>query len=166
MRRKDGTQGLKLPYWFPGGPGPHLPLARPAGRCWWLGRESRAASTQRAPRTPGPPSSSQRGSGTRRSSGPESGGRWTEAGKGGGREGREGAPLCPMPSTRARKAAARDKPAGLGMSFTIVVSHTVGCMRNSRAWGVPCWILQRVTDTLEVHRIMRAKPSTWGNKFG
>ena len=96
----------------------------------------------------------------------ESGGRWTEAGKGGGREGREGALLCPMPSTRAGKAAARNKPAGLGMSFTTVVSHTVGCMRNSRAWGVPCRILQRVTDTLEVHRIMRAKPSTWGNKFG
>lgn len=67
-RRKNGTGGLKLPMGFPRWPKPHLPLVRPAGWRWWLVRESRAASTQTAPPTPGPPSSSPRGSGIRRRS--------------------------------------------------------------------------------------------------
>ena len=95
-RRMDGTQGLKPPYWLPGDPGPHLPLARPAGWRWWLGRGSRVASTRRAPQTPGRPSSSQHGSGTGRSSGQEGRvGGGLGVGEAGGGEGGEGAPSAP-----------------------------------------------------------------------
>ena len=95
-RRMDGTQGLKPPYWLPGDPGPHLPLARPAGWRWWLGRGSRVASTRRAPQTPGRPSSSRHGSGTGRSSGQEGRvGGGLGVGEAGGGEGGEGAPSAP-----------------------------------------------------------------------
>lgn len=74
----------------------------------------------------------------------------------------------PLPHTlhQGRKSRSQEQSTGLGVSLTIVVSHTVGYMRNSRAWAIPRWILQRVTDTLDVHRTMRANPSTWGNRLG
>lgn len=100
-RRTDGTQGLKPPDWFPD-PGPHLPLARPAGRRWWLGRESRVASTRRAPPTPGRPSFSRHGSGTRRSSGQEG---WVAGGPG-VEEAGGGAPSAP-PLHRGRRSSSQ-----------------------------------------------------------